>query len=458
MIKKHNVQTVLALALVSAAVFLLPAVAAAQDPADPTAPILERKPDIITDAEVKLLDEEGAGKLYQVGEHLLCVMEGTPREMGFQHGRLLAEKAQHAMKVGYIKQMLWDRGYTPEYVHAQSARMEKHFPEKYVEELKGLVDGMKAAGIEDVTYEDARLGLTSSELLHFDPDAAPGCSNFAVWGRWTTDGRLLHGRNLDWSVGSDAQDDAVVFVWRPEGGAPFMMVGWAGGIGSVSGMNAKGITLGEMTLPSPNATFDGLPLTLRMRQVVEEAGDIEEAVALLRDPKQTSGWNFILGDAQIPDGRALEVDAKYVHVYKPMDPNEGPETAHKALPDAVRRTNHPVRKERLVELAQTFGKEYGIEASTWEELKPLLPLVQSIDTFQRYDYLGRAIEANEGAIDVETAIQMLANGPVYCDVTLHSWVFDPENNAAYVANAGNNPPVTATLRPFTKIDLAPWFE
>jgi hypothetical protein len=31
-------------------------------------------------SEVKLLDQEGAGKLFQVGEHLVVVMEGTPEE------------------------------------------------------------------------------------------------------------------------------------------------------------------------------------------------------------------------------------------------------------------------------------------------------------------------------------------------------------------------------------------
>jgi predicted choloylglycine hydrolase len=431
----------------------MPYVAAQETPAEAL-----YTPNIVENPEVTLIDEEGAGKLYQVGEWLVCVMEGTPREMGYQHGRLLAKPARFSIKEGYIKQMLWDKGYTEAYVHAQSERMEKHFPEQYIEEMHGLVDGLKAAGVDDVSYEEVRLGVTSSELLHFDPDSPPACSNFAVWGKWTTDGRLLHGRNLDWAVNAAAQDSAAILIWRPTGGTPFMMVGWAGGITSVSGMNARGITLGEMTLPSKNATFDGLPMTLRMRMVVEEATDIESALAILRDKPQTSGWNYILGDAKARDGRALEVDAKGVDVYAPMDEKEGVETQHKSLPDAVRRTNHPVSEDRLVDLAKAYGSEYGIKAENWEQLKPLLPLVRTINTFQRYEYLGTCIESQEGKIDVKEALQMLANGPVFNDVTLHSWVFDPENKVAYVANAGNNPPVTATKRDFTKIDLSAWFD
>ena len=186
-------------------------------------------------------------------------------DLGFQHGRLLAPHINHIMKEGYSKKALLDRGYTRDYINAQSDRMEKFFPEEIKQEIQGVVKGLKAAGIDDINYEEIRTGITQAEILHFPPDGPPSCSNFACWGKWTTDGRLLHGRNLDWNIKGDAQDDHVLLVWRPKGGIPFMMVGWAGGVGSVSGMNSKGITIGEMTLPSPDATFDGLPLLLQMR-------------------------------------------------------------------------------------------------------------------------------------------------------------------------------------------------
>lgn len=414
-------------------------------------------PQIIDQPETTLLDTEGAGKLYRVGEHLVCVMEGTHAEMGFQHGRLLAPQIHHVIREGYMQKALWDKGYTREYVMTQSERMEKHFPPEYIEEMQGLMDGLRAAGVNDVTYEEVRLGVTQAEILHYEPDAPPGCSNFAVWGKWTTDGRLLHGRNLDWNIRGDAQDDAVILVWRPAGGTPFMMVGWAGGIGSVSGMSARGITIGEMTLPSPNGTFDGLPLFLTMRRVLEKAGSADEAAAIIRDEPHTRGWNFIIGDGAALDGRAMEVDAKSADVYLPLDPKEGPETEHESLEDAVRRTNHPVSKDRLMELALTLGPEHGINVKTWDELKLLFPFVKTINSFQRYDWLGQQIKAHPGAMDVILALQLLCNGPVFNDGTLHSWVFDPRGKAAYIANAGNNPPTTATRRPFTRIDLSPWF-
>ncbi len=416
-----------------------------------------RTPEIIEQPEVKLLDEEGAGKLYQVGEHLVCVMEGTPREMGYQHGRLLAKQARHIIHEGYMQKALYGKGYSRDYVMAQSERMEKHFSKAHIEEMRGMVDGLKAAGVDDIPYEDVRTGVTQAEILHYDPNAPPACSNYAVWGKWTEDGRLLHGRNLDWNIQGDAQDDAVILVWRPKDGIPFMMVGWAGGIGSVSGMNARGITIGEMTVTSTDATFDGLPLFLIMRKILEEAETLDEAVAIMQQGPRTTGWNFILGDGQIPSARALEVDAVACGVYGPGDPNENETTGHWTMDDAVRRTNHPVGEEQLFKLARLYADRMNIEIESMEQVRNAIPLLKAQNTWQRYDWLGKQIQARKGAIGVAEALQLLANGPVENDATLHSWVFDPANQAAYVALAGNNPPVTATSRAYTRVDLSDWF-
>ena len=137
-------------------------------------------PQLILNPEVKLLDQEGAGKLYQAGEHLVCVMEGTPAEMGYQHGRLLAKRAHQIIKEGYMVKALYNRGYTREYVYAQSERMEKHFPPEYIEEMKAIVKGLEAAGITDIAYEDVRTGVTQAEIMHHDPNSPTGCSNCAA--------------------------------------------------------------------------------------------------------------------------------------------------------------------------------------------------------------------------------------------------------------------------------------
>lgn len=425
-------------------------------------------PVIVTNPEVKLLDREGAGKLYQVGEHLVCVLEGMPEEMGYQHGRMLAKQISHVMSAGYAVKALYNKGYTREYINAQSDRMEKHFPTEYIAEMKGIVKGVKAAGVDGIGYEEIRMAVTQAELLHHPPNSPPdvsrptdgkelpkSCSNFVVWGKWTTDGRLLHGRNLDWPINTSAQDGAVVFVERPKGGMPFMMAGWAGTIGSVSGMNSQGITLGEMTSSSTQETFDGLPLMLMMRHVLDSAKTLDEAVAVIKRGPRTTGWNFIIGSGKAPDARALEVDAADCEVFTPMDPKENGETGHRAMQDAVRRTNHPCGLVQIHKLIGKYGKQFNLSP---DNVQAAIPVLKMQNTWQRYDWLGKQIEALPGKIDVPQALQLLANGPVKNNGTLHSWVFDPKNQVVYLSNAGVDPLVTASERPYTKINLAEWFK
>ena len=424
-------------------------------------------PVIVADPEVKLLDQEGPGKLFQVGEHLVCVLEGTPEEMGHQHGRLLAKQIRHGLTAGYTQKALYNRGYTREYINAQSERMEKHFPPEYIAEMKGIVKGLKAARVDDIGYEDVRVAVTQAELLHHPPNSPPelsspapskelsnSCSNFAVWGKWTTDGRLLHGRNLDWPIDRSAQDGAVVLIERPKGGMPFMMAGWAGAIGSVSGMNAQGITLGEMTSSSTQETFDGLPLMLMMRRVLDSAKTLDEAVAILKRGPRTTGWNFIVGDGKKPDGRALEVDAVDCEVFTPMDLKESDQTGHWAMENAVRRTNHPCGLSQVNKLIDRYATQFNLSR---DDLPAALLVLKTQNTWQRYDWLGKQIQAQPGKIDVPQALQLLANGPVKNNGTLHSWVFDPKNQTVYLSDAAVDPPVTATERPYTKISLAEWF-
>ena len=415
-------------------------------------------PEVLVPDTMELLDEEGPGKLYRVGDLLVCVMEGSHREMGFQHGRLLAERVRHITKQGYMQRALYGAGYRPEYALEQANRMVRHFPPEYVEEMHGIVEGLEAAGVDDVTYEDLLIAACVGELLHHGPDAPPACSNFVVFGRWTPDGRLLHGRNLDWTITRGAQEDAVTLVWRPEGSIPFMMVTYAGAIGGVSGMNAEQITFGEMTATSPEETFDGIPLQIKMRMVVEKAATLDEAVDIIEKGPRTLGWNYVIGDGKIPDARALEVDMNTVDVFAPDDPRETPEMGHRPMPDMVRRTNHPCGPIQQRKVAMAMGPQIGLDVDDWEAAKPLArAFLHQQNTFHRYIWLGEQIEARPGAVDVEIALALLANGPVAAGNTLHSWVFDPVNNLAYIADAGIDPPLTAWKTRYTKLDLSPWF-
>ncbi|MCX8065604.1 MAG: C45 family autoproteolytic acyltransferase/hydrolase [Candidatus Hydrogenedentes bacterium] len=443
-------------------------------------------PQIIESPVINKLDSEGEGSLYQVGELKLCVLKGDYYDMGFQHGRLLASHIRHVIKEGYLKKALWDRGYTSEYVYAQSARMVKHIPKKYLEEAKGIIDGLKRAGIGDITLDELLVGSTVAEILHFPPNtppesgqvgftpdspsvhthfenpqgnSTPQCTNIALWGKWTEDGRILHGRNLDWSIRRDAQDDAVVFVYIPKDVKPYLLLGWAGGIGSLTGMNMAGITVGQATLPTANSTFDGRPCFVTVRMVLEQ-DTIEKAVDVVINGPEGTGWNYMICDIKTNSARAIESDPVIKNVYVESDPKESEETKHYSLPNMIRRTNHPVSKEGLVSLAKRVGPllKPPLKVENWEQFRLIIGIFTNHNTYQRYDWIGKQFQARDGKepFMIQTILELLANGPVYNGDTLHSCVFDPKNFEVYISNAGNNPPLTATRRPYTKIKLTDW--
>ena len=84
--------------------------------------------------------------------------------------------------------------------------------------------GRPRRGRHDVTYDELVIAACVAELLHHAQRRAQR-SNFAVFGRWTSDGRLLHGRNLDWTVGKGASCRHLYLAARA---AFLMMLAYAG--------------------------------------------------------------------------------------------------------------------------------------------------------------------------------------------------------------------------------------
>ncbi|MFP6762757.1 MAG: C45 family peptidase, partial [Planctomycetaceae bacterium] len=181
----------------------------------------------------------GQGWLETINGYPVLHLKGSPREMGYQHGALLKSSVQKNMHT-----LLEVRGseplveFGPISIRPKAAiesiiEIQKPFvPQRYFEEMEGLAGG---AGI---TVRDARICNFIPELFH--------CSGFALMNTATRNGRLLHGRVLDYAVDWGLQEHAVIIVAEPKGRIPFVNVTYAGFIGSVTGMNSRHISIGEM--------------------------------------------------------------------------------------------------------------------------------------------------------------------------------------------------------------------
>ena len=93
------------------------------------------------------------------------------------------------------------------------------------------------------------------------------------------------------------QDAATTFIVAPEGMIPFANVGYAGFIGSVSGMNAKKISLGEMG-GRGEGQWDGVPMATLMRRGLEECSSLAQVKDLWRNNPRTCEYYYVFADGE----------------------------------------------------------------------------------------------------------------------------------------------------------------
>lgn len=326
----------------------------------------------------------GKGWLETIDGYRVLHLAGTPFEMGEQHGALMRDDIKQS--VDFLlgekgREMLGDvskLGVSPAaIIQTIVAIQRRHVPDKYWEEMQGVAEG---AGIE----------LTQIHAVNFIPELFH-CSGFAVMDSATEDGTLYHGRVLDYGIDLKLQDHAVLIVAEPEGGVPFVNVGYAGFVGSVTGMNAEHISIGEMG-GGGLGHWDGVPMALLVRQVLDSTKDLESAVAVFRDQPRTCEYYFVIADGETNEAAALEASwNKFTRV----NPGESNPKLPRPVNDAV--------------------------------------LLSAND---RYEELVNRVEAQHGKLTADGALHLM-DRPVAMKSNLHNALFEPRSTRLWVANASS---------------------
>jgi hypothetical protein len=354
-------------------------------------------------AETKTIGRCGQGFLEEVDGYKVLHLKGTPYEMGFQQGALLKQdiralvhflfdvKAQELKaEIGGINLLNPKRA-----IGGIAATQKKYVPERFHEELRGLADG---AGL---SVQDATIANFIPELFH--------CSGFALSGSATKDGTLYHGRILDYGCDWQLQDHAVLTIAEPEGKIPFVNVTYAGFIGSVTGMNAKNISIGEMG-GRGLGHWEGVPMAFLVRMALEEASTLDEAIAVFRDHPRTCEYYYVLADGN--SGRAVGMQASW-DAFGTVKMGEANERLPHAVKDAV-----------------------------------------LLSVGDRYEELARRVRAGHGTFDAESA-RTLMDRPVAMKSNLHSVLFETKSTRLWVANASKEgaPAATQPYHAFTFAEL-----
>lgn len=260
-------------------------------------------------------------------------IEGTPRERGFQHGYLMAKDIKESIRVlsevwYYQSAIEW------QWLVEEAGKMftPKVDPEN-LEEIDGIVEGMKAAGV--ITNHDEIITLNGyMELLWYwwpsvKDTIAPNsptpvkesCSSFIATGSMTTDGGIVLGHNTMNYYYFPIPN--VVLDILPEKGFRILMQSYAGFIHSGTDffVTSAGLVGSETTISS-FFPFDknGVPEFSRMRHATQYASSIDEWCEIMKNENNGGLANaWLLGDVNTNEIAWFELGLKYAGFEKKKD-------------------------------------------------------------------------------------------------------------------------------------------
>jgi len=242
-------------------------------------------------------------------------VEGKPFDRGVINGKLSGELIyiQEKAFVDRIREMIPSQSYLKflkYFIYWFNRNLDQYMPEEYKLEIFGISfsasDEFSFIGSNYqrmLNYHSAHdVGHALQEL------SLVGCSSFGAWGSMTPDSSLVIGRNFDFYAGDDFAENKLICFEKPDSGYPFMMVTWAGMIGTVSGMNDQGLTVTINAAKSDIPYSARTPISIVAREILQYAGTISEAYAIACKRETFVSESLLIGSAK--DNKAAIIEKK----------------------------------------------------------------------------------------------------------------------------------------------------
>ena len=322
-------------------------------------------------------------------------LEGTPSEIGYQHGYLLAPEIREAQKVIALE-LAHDSKRPWKFFHdAAKNELWPHIETQYREELEGIAAGLNAHGVKfdtwDVVALNAWLEWTPYYIKWYEKQhketmsakltAAEHCSAFVATGSYTKDGKVVIGHNA-WTGYLDGERWTVVFDIAPSNGYHILMDGFPGLIHSADdfGVNSAGILITETTITRFNGwNPDGIPEFVRARKAMQYSRSIDDFAKWMTEGNN-GGYanNWLVADRNTNEIASLELGLKNVTLRRTKD-------------GYFAGSNFPVNEKLAAEETEFDLKDMSQSANArrvrWEQL----------------------LEENKGKIDVAAGQRFLAD-------------------------------------------------
>ena len=337
---------------------------------------------------------KGASRLPPQNGWTYVHLEGSPSEIGFQHGYLLAPEIVDFGKVVALELKHDTRRDWNFFRDAAEHVLWPHVEREYRDELQGIASGLAARRVKLDLWDVVAINAypewgyytrvyDKQHSVSSPPaaGAAEHCSAFVATGSYTRDGRVIMAHN-NWTSYLGGERWTVIFDIVPASGHHVLMDGLPGLIhsGDDFGINSAGILITETTI-SGFSGYDpnGIPEFVRARKGMQYASSIDDFARIMQDGNNGGYANdWLVADRKTNEIASLELGLRNVTLERKKD-------------GYFVGSNFPISEKLAAEETDFAIKDMGSSANA---------------RHRRWDQL---MAENKGRIDVEAAQRFLAD-------------------------------------------------
>ena len=260
-------------------------------------------------------------------------LEGSPSDIGYQHGYLLAPEIRDTLHTVSFE-MTHEEKHDWQFFRGKAQTMLwPHIEAGYREELQGIAEGAAARGVKLDVWDLVALNAWL-EMPYFDKwyarqhdlpaaSATPEhCSAFVATGSYTKDGRVVIAHN-NWTSYETGERWNIIFDIVPAQGNHILMDGMPGLIhsGDDFGVNSAGIMITETTISRFNGFDpDGIPEFVRARKAMQYSASIDDFARIMKEGNNGGYANdWLVADRKTNEIASLELGLKNVTLDRTRD-------------------------------------------------------------------------------------------------------------------------------------------
>jgi len=278
---------------------------------------------------------EGSSRKPPLNNWTVVRLSGSPKQIGYQHGYLLAPEIADLQKV-FLLELTHDTGKDWNFFREAGKNVWwPHIDQEYRDEMQAIADGANARGVHLDVWDIVVMNGAeewSYYVGQYDKDhkiaspptvtAPDHCSAFVATGSYTKDGKVGIAHN-NWTGYMDGSRWTMAFDIKPADGYRFVMDGLPGIIhsGDDFGVNSAGMVITETTITGFSGyDFRGIPEFIRARKAMQYSSSIDDVARIFKEGNNGGYANdWLIADIKKNEIASLELGLKNVTLERKTD-------------------------------------------------------------------------------------------------------------------------------------------